>query len=113
MVVSIIDPVADYAELLESLFDFDRIARLLARPDFRMRFDAMHAVTGPYALEILEESSRCPRRYGGQRYRRCPISVVATPIPTRYMRLIWSRHWLTAVRASPLVPLRMVTATAT
>ena len=54
MVVSIIDPVADYAELLESLFDFDRIARLLARPDFRMRFDAMHAVTGPYALAILE-----------------------------------------------------------
>jgi phosphoglucomutase len=54
MVVSIIDPVADYAELLESLFDFDRIARLLARPDFRMRFDAMHAVTGPYARAILE-----------------------------------------------------------
>ncbi|HRF10683.1 MAG: alpha-D-glucose phosphate-specific phosphoglucomutase [Candidatus Accumulibacter phosphatis] len=54
MIVSIIDPVADYAELLESLFDFDRIARLLARPDFRMRFDAMHAVTGPYALAILE-----------------------------------------------------------
>jgi phosphoglucomutase len=54
MVVSVIDPVADYAELLESLFDFDRIARLLARPDFRMRFDAMHAVTGPYALAILE-----------------------------------------------------------
>jgi len=54
MVVSVIDPVADYAELLESLFDFDRIARLLASPDFRMRFDAMHAVTGPYALAILE-----------------------------------------------------------
>jgi phosphoglucomutase len=54
MVVSIIDPVADYAELLESLFDFDRIAALLARADFRMRFDAMHAVTGPYAKAILE-----------------------------------------------------------
>ncbi len=54
MVVSVIDPVADYAELLESLFDFGRIERLLARPDFRMRFDAMHAVTGPYALAILE-----------------------------------------------------------
>jgi len=54
MCVSIIDPVADYAELLESLFDFDRIAALLARPDFRMRFDAMHAVTGPYAHAILE-----------------------------------------------------------
>lgn len=60
MVVSIIDPVADYAGLLESLFDFDRIARLLARPDFRMRFDAMHAVTGPYALEILENRLGAP-----------------------------------------------------
>ncbi|WP_034922537.1 alpha-D-glucose phosphate-specific phosphoglucomutase [Candidatus Accumulibacter vicinus] len=60
MVVNIIDPVADYAELLESLFDFDRIARLLARPDFRMRFDAMHAVTGPYALEILENRLGAP-----------------------------------------------------
>ena len=54
MVVEVIDPVADYAELLESLFDFDRIAGLLARPDFRIRFDAMHAVNGPYAHAILE-----------------------------------------------------------
>ena len=53
-VVEVIDPVADYAELLESLFDFDRIATLLARPGFRMRFDAMHAVNGPYAHSILE-----------------------------------------------------------
>ena len=54
MLVSVINPVADYAELLESLFDFDRIAGLLARPEFRMRFDAMHAVNGPYAHAILE-----------------------------------------------------------
>ena len=54
MAVSVIDPVTDYAELLESLFDFDRIAGLLARPEFRMRFDAMHAVNGPYAHAILE-----------------------------------------------------------
>ena len=54
MVVSVIDPVADYAELLESLFDFERIAALLARPEFKMRFDAMHAVNGPYAHAILE-----------------------------------------------------------
>ena len=60
MRVSVIDPVADYAELLESLFDFDRIAGLLARPDFRMRFDAMHAVTGPYARAILEGRLRAP-----------------------------------------------------
>jgi phosphoglucomutase len=60
MRVSIIDPVAVYAELLESLFDFDRIAALLARPDFRMRFDAMHAVTGPYARAILEDRLGAP-----------------------------------------------------
>ena len=60
MMVSVIDPVADYAELLESLFDFDRIAGLLARPEFRMRFDAMHAVNGPYAHAILETRLGAP-----------------------------------------------------
>lgn len=54
MVVCVIDPVADYAELLESLFDFARISALLKRPGFRMRFDAMHAVNGPYGHAILE-----------------------------------------------------------
>jgi len=54
MAVDVIDPVADYAELLESLFDFGRIAELLKRPGFRMRFDAMHAVNGPYARSIIE-----------------------------------------------------------
>jgi len=60
MPVSVIDPVADYAQLLESLFDFDRIANLLARPEFRMRFDAMHAVNGPYAHAILEKRLGAP-----------------------------------------------------
>ncbi|TSE12109.1 alpha-D-glucose phosphate-specific phosphoglucomutase [Mesorhizobium intechi] len=53
MTVEVIDPVADYAELMESLFDFDALRRLF-KSGFRMRFDAMHAVTGPYAKEILE-----------------------------------------------------------
>ncbi|MEO5335971.1 MAG: alpha-D-glucose phosphate-specific phosphoglucomutase [Magnetospirillum sp. WYHS-4] len=53
MAVDVIDPVADYAELMESLFDFDSL-RTLFKSGFRMRFDAMHAVTGPYAKEILE-----------------------------------------------------------
>ncbi|MBK7357234.1 alpha-D-glucose phosphate-specific phosphoglucomutase [Propionivibrio sp.] len=61
MQVCIINPVADYAELLESLFDFDRIAGLLARPEFRMRFDAMHAVNGPYAHAILEGRLGAPK----------------------------------------------------
>ncbi len=51
--ISVIDSVADYAELMESLIDFDRIAHLF-RSGFRMRFDALSAVTGPYAKAILE-----------------------------------------------------------
>jgi phosphoglucomutase len=53
MIVEVVDPVADYAALMESLFDFEAIRRLF-QSGFRMRFDAMHAVTGPYALELLE-----------------------------------------------------------
>lgn len=52
MVVEIIDPVADYADLMQSLFDFDAIRKLLA-DGFRMKFDGMHAITGPYAKEIF------------------------------------------------------------
>jgi len=52
MTVSVIDPVADYAELMESLFDFAAIRKLL-KGGFRLKFDAMHAVTGPYAREIF------------------------------------------------------------
>ncbi|WP_199533359.1 alpha-D-glucose phosphate-specific phosphoglucomutase [Rhodovulum sp. 12E13] len=51
--VEVVDPVADYAALMERLFDFDRIAALFAG-GFRMRYDAMNAVTGPYARAILE-----------------------------------------------------------
>jgi phosphoglucomutase len=54
MTVEVIDPVADYAKLMESLFDFNAIHQLFNSGMFRMRFDAMHAVTGPYAIEILE-----------------------------------------------------------
>ena len=53
MDVEIVDPVEDYAELMETLFDFDKIASLFAN-GFTMQFDAMHAVTGPYAKAILE-----------------------------------------------------------
>jgi phosphoglucomutase len=59
MRIEIIDPVADYAELMAGQFDFPAIRRLLAG-DFRMRFDAMHAVTGPYARVILEERLGAP-----------------------------------------------------
>lgn len=54
MEIEVVDPVADYADLMESLFDFPAMRSLLQSGDFAMRFDAMHAVTGPYATEILE-----------------------------------------------------------
>jgi len=54
MRVDIVDPVADYAALMQRLFDFERIGRLLGAGGFRLCFDAMHAVTGPYAQAIFE-----------------------------------------------------------
>jgi phosphoglucomutase len=60
MAVEIVDPVADYADLMESLFDFGAIRSLFVSGQFRMRFDAMHAVTGPYATEILENRIGAP-----------------------------------------------------
>jgi phosphoglucomutase len=55
MVVEVVDPVADYQMLMEQLFDFDALRALFAS-GFRMRFDAMHAVTGPYATAIIEKA---------------------------------------------------------
>ena len=60
MVVEVIDPVADYAALMETLFDFDKIRAMFAA-GFTMRFDAMHAVTGPYAHKILEGLLGAPK----------------------------------------------------
>ena len=59
MEVLIVDPVADYQALMESLVDFDRIRNLFAS-GARMRFDAMSAVTGPYARQILENALGAP-----------------------------------------------------
>lgn len=70
MIVDVVDPVADYAALMESLFDFPALRALFAG-GFRMRMDSMCAVTGPYAVEILE------RRLGA-----APGTVVnGTPLP--------------------------------
>jgi phosphoglucomutase len=68
MAVQVIDSVADYGALMESLFDFDAI-RDAVSGGFTMAFDAMSAVTGPYAVEILE------RRLG------FPIGTVRNGIP--------------------------------
>ncbi len=55
MTVEIVDPVEDYAILMRKLFDFDAIHYLFESGLFVMRYDAMHAVTGPYAERILEQ----------------------------------------------------------
>ena len=60
MQVEVIDSVADYAELMESLFDFDRIRTLLTSGKFRMCMDSMHAVTGSYARAIFEQRLGAP-----------------------------------------------------
>ena len=59
MAVEVIDPVADYADLMESLFDFKAIRELIGG-GFELCFDAMHAVTGPYAKEIIERRLGAP-----------------------------------------------------
>ncbi len=60
MTVEIVDPVADYAALMKTIVDFDKIRALFAG-GFTMCFDAMHAVTGPYAKAILEGELGAPR----------------------------------------------------
>ena len=60
MKVDIIDPVTDYAALMEALFDFDQIQQLLTSGKFRMCMDSLHAVTGPYAHAIFERRLNAP-----------------------------------------------------
>ncbi len=60
MTVEIIDPVNDYAQLMETLFDCDRIRELLTNGQFRMVMDSLHAVTGPYAHRLFEQRLGAP-----------------------------------------------------
>ncbi len=59
MQVEVIDGVDDFVLLMKQLFDFDSISALI-RNDFPLAFDAMHAVTGPYAKTLLEEVLGAP-----------------------------------------------------
>ncbi len=59
MDLEVVDPVTEYATLMETLFDFDAL-RALFTDGFRMTFDGMHAITGPYAREILERRLGAP-----------------------------------------------------
>ncbi len=60
MQVEIVDPVRHYAEVMQRCFDFDAMRSLLRSGRFRMAFDAMNAVTGPYAVEIFERQLGAP-----------------------------------------------------
>jgi phosphoglucomutase len=70
VVVQVIDPVADYLALMEELFDFDAIADMI-KSGFTLRFDAMSAITGPYAKAILE----------GRLGAKAGSVINATPLP--------------------------------
>ena len=59
LIVEVVDPVAAYADLMESLFDFAAIRQMIA-DGFRLSFDSMSAVTGPYAHEIIEKRLGAP-----------------------------------------------------
>jgi phosphoglucomutase len=54
LVVEIVDPIVDYVELMKEIFDFAAIKQFLSNnPSFTFLFDAMHAVTGPYAKQLF------------------------------------------------------------
>lgn len=59
MEIEIIDPIADYIKLMESIFDFNQL-RALLKSDFRFVFDAMNGVTGPYGKKLFEEILGAP-----------------------------------------------------
>ena len=60
LAIHVIDSVTDYADLMQTLFDFDLIRDYLGNGERRMIFDAMHAVTGPYGKRIFEDILGCP-----------------------------------------------------
>lgn len=60
MEIEIIDPIKDYVEMMQNIFDFASIKQMFAK-GFTMRFDAMNAVTGPYAIEIFENILGAPK----------------------------------------------------
>ncbi len=59
--IRVLCPVTDYAGLMRSIFDFDKIGRLLQSEDFGFCFDAMSAITGIYATAIFEEELGAPK----------------------------------------------------
>jgi len=60
LVITIVDPVSDYADLMASIFDFDLLKSSISSGYISLCFDAMHAITGPYAKRILEDILGAP-----------------------------------------------------
>lgn len=60
LTIAIIDPVADYAELMQSIFDFPLLKQSISSGYITLLFDAMHAITGPYARRILIDMLGAP-----------------------------------------------------
>jgi len=88
MTVEVIDTVADYAELMETLFDFDAIRDLLASGEFTMRSDSMSGVNGPYAQKVLVEMLGAPE---SSLVNNTPMpEVVGIPTRTQRMPKSWS-----------------------
>jgi phosphoglucomutase len=61
LIITIIDPVSDYAELMAKIFDFDLLKSSISSGYITLCFDAMHAITGPYAKHILEDVLGAPK----------------------------------------------------
>jgi phosphoglucomutase len=60
VVVEIVDTTEDHVKLLKTVFDFDALRALIARPDFSMVYDSMHGVQGPYAVKVFVEELGAP-----------------------------------------------------
>ncbi|MBL6751016.1 MAG: alpha-D-glucose phosphate-specific phosphoglucomutase [Nevskia sp.] len=97
MEVEVIDCVEDYAALMQTLFDFDRM-RDWIRKGHSLRFDAMHAVTGPYAQRILVELLGAP---AAAVQNACPLEDFGGGHPDP--NLIYARHLVDLVH-SPASP---------
>ncbi len=61
LIITIIDPVSDYADLMASIFDFDLLKNCISSNYISLCFDAMHAITGPYATRVLEDILGAPK----------------------------------------------------
>ncbi len=60
MAVEVCSSTSDYIQLMETIFDFDKISLLFKRPEFSIRYDGLHAVTGPYAKALFEDCLGAP-----------------------------------------------------